>query len=456
MRRLQMRVKLPKLLLPPLALLAALLLCARAAGSGGGADQAAPGCRSALDCQLNGVCVDRKCECDAAWRGDHCSRLALLPAKKDGGYGSLHSATSSWGGGVHWDPHSGRWAMSVDEFDRHCGLQTYHHNSRIILAEATTADGPYRFVKALVDAPAMGATPARDPITGAWVVNHFLNGRAFAGRKANRSCTVCANGTTPKVDKPAHEQSGRCSGPTPGAVDNDTAIVSYNGSRGPWLPAPGIFNTAVVNDAGFFAPNGSLFIAVQVQGPGPASCGNRTNFIGVVMAESLADGMAGRWKQLDVTFSALNDPEPCVNWEGQRIWVDARGHFHVLTHAFQSSPTDYPKDAPTCRKDPVTGQFPHLCQTYGGHAYSLDARHWIVSPDAAYDGTVQYDDGDVVTFRARERPNVIVDQQTGELIALVNAVGNPEENCTTTRNVCGKGKDHSFTMVQMLRTTRRP
>eukprot|EP01052_Picozoa_sp_SAG31_P023660 SAG31_NODE_1965_length_6790_cov_70.718577_2_plen_58_part_00 len=49
-----------------------------------------------------------------------------------------------------------------------------------------------------------------------------------------------------------------------------------------------------------------------------------------------------------------------------------------------------------------------------------------------------------------------VDEQTGELIALVNAVGNPEENCTTTWNVCGKGKDHSFTMVQMLRTARRP
>ena len=29
----------------------------------------------------------------------------------------------------------------------------------------------------------------------------------------------------------------------------------------------------------------------------------------------------------------------CVNWEDQNIWVDKRGNFHTIFHAFRGQPT---------------------------------------------------------------------------------------------------------------------
>jgi hypothetical protein len=43
---------------------------------------AAAGCKTNKDCSLNGVCTSGACVCDAAWEGDKCQTLALLPAKK--------------------------------------------------------------------------------------------------------------------------------------------------------------------------------------------------------------------------------------------------------------------------------------------------------------------------------------------------------------------------------------
>lgn len=44
-------------------------------------------CNSGYDCQLNGKCntASQRCECDAAWTGDMCEQLNLLPAKPDAG-----------------------------------------------------------------------------------------------------------------------------------------------------------------------------------------------------------------------------------------------------------------------------------------------------------------------------------------------------------------------------------
>ena len=44
-------------------------------------------CNSGYDCQLNGKCntTSQRCECDAAWTGDMCEQLNLLPAKPDAG-----------------------------------------------------------------------------------------------------------------------------------------------------------------------------------------------------------------------------------------------------------------------------------------------------------------------------------------------------------------------------------
>ena len=55
-------------------------------------------CEIDLDCELNGICANGHCKCDAAWSGRHCEVLNLLPAPKQNGY--RQENISSWGGTV--------------------------------------------------------------------------------------------------------------------------------------------------------------------------------------------------------------------------------------------------------------------------------------------------------------------------------------------------------------------
>ena len=92
-------------------------------------------CANEFDCQLNGVCKNNKCRCDAglhiliydfsmtfspiisiAWTEKDCSFLHVLPAKKENGYQHFNSSKSSWGGGIikHDDSN---YYMFVDEIN---------------------------------------------------------------------------------------------------------------------------------------------------------------------------------------------------------------------------------------------------------------------------------------------------------------------------------------------------
>ena len=64
------------------------------------------------------VATAGSCECDAAWLGETCSRLALLPAPRDAGYrrSDAGGLVSSWGGSVL--QRNGTWHMFVAEVGR--------------------------------------------------------------------------------------------------------------------------------------------------------------------------------------------------------------------------------------------------------------------------------------------------------------------------------------------------
>ena len=70
---------------------------------------------------------------------------------------------------------------------------------------------------------------------------------------------------------------------------------------------------------------------------------------------------------------------PDVN-EDPGIFRDARGNFHILTHDF-GQPT-------------------------GGHAFSKDGLSWTFAGNA-YGNGMEYEDGSVVSFSRRERPQVL-------------------------------------------------
>lgn len=79
-------------------------------------------------------------------------------------------------------------------------------------------------------------------------------------------------------------------------------------------------------------------------------------------------------------------------------------------------------------------QWPSPCTSLGGHACSVDGRQFYISPIAPFNASTIYADGSVVTWRARERPHIVLNEK-GEPAALLNGVGDPiVVDCTEDPN----------------------
>ena len=97
-------------------------------------------CHSDADCSHNGVCsADAQCECIAAWRGDRCQTLALLPTRRQWGLRARDGGinTSTWGGAVLRDHDTGLYHMWASELLSHCGIESWTTNSHVVHATST-------------------------------------------------------------------------------------------------------------------------------------------------------------------------------------------------------------------------------------------------------------------------------------------------------------------------------
>lgn len=378
--------------------------------------------------RLNGECLASQCVCSPAWTGANCSSLNLLPAKLRNGYGNLTSPTTSWGAGVVHDAASGQWLMFNDEMAEGCGMGTWGQNSRCVLSTADSPLGPYARQRVVVSSWCHGSSLARDPISGTLVLNHMAN----SAPRVN--CTQCggSGGVTPPG-----APSGPCS-QAPGAAPYTQAALVADGASGPFRPAPALLNGGNCETA--FAPNGSVYVACPYGGKGTLPNCPQTALLTLSTAPSLDAALAGAWTTLPLSF----EPAVCVNWEDQNIWVDSRGRLHALMHAFRGQNTSYP--LPGCW-DSGGGFLPAGCSTLGGHLYSETGAHWHVSPVPAYTAQVEYEDGSVVDFRARERPHLVT-SAAGDPLYFISAVGNPGPG----GNTGAAGADHAFTLVQQLGT----
>jgi len=228
-------------------------------------------------------------------------------------------------------------------------------------------------------------------------------------------------------------------------VDTPSALTSPS-PDGPYTARPRMTNGA--NCEPFFHPNGTLYMACPSGGTTTApNCNNKNAFLHMSKAASMADAMAGRYEAMEVKVALggtgedfVSPPAICFNWEDQNLWIDKRGNFHTLMHAYRGQPCDYP----VC--DRVHNEA--FCTAVGGHAYSADGFNWYISPVVAYTPTVTWEDGSSVTYRARERPHLIFDPKTGDMTHFVNGVGDP--GCGG--NTGCPGQDHTFTIVVPLGT----
>jgi hypothetical protein len=481
--------------LPALQQLLAAAAAAAAADTGGG------DCQSGIDCQLNGLCTNGTCVCDEAWGGHNCSSLNLLspPDFTPSGFHALQSNWSAWGGGAVYDPTKKRWQGVFHEISGHCGMATWGANGQVRLAHATRPAGPYTVDRLLMPPTATNPSIGRSA-SGTFMVTHMGIGNGTGGVAG--LCASCPklNGVTPAA--PRTIEVAACADNPRGTARRDPALYDVatmptargvlfatNFADGPW--------TSVARTADVNLPNGALFggrataghpeyegAVFYNDGSGTkinnSRCHDQNAFLVMKMAANISAALAGRWTSLPITYELAGAPasrarpeDICFNWEDNHVYQNVRGEFHAFFHAWRGQPTDYPRPAgfpdyggcstncSNCSPHVYDQHSPGIyCSSLGGHAYSLDGRHWYISPVPIYTPIVKFGDGSELFFRARERPHVVLDED-GNLAALATAVGNPAvPPCVVGMPGCsggngGKpGADHTFTLIQPVANAR--
>lgn len=381
------------------------------------------GCTDDKSCSLNGVCnsTTHKCVCDAAWSGDECQMMALLPTTKQSGLtminvpasnssnGTIPGNTSTWGGAVVYDPSLKRWFMWASEMKDHCGMHTWTTNSQTVRASSSKADGNY--VREAVQFPIWSheVDVVRAP-TGQYV--------AYFSRMAQGKappCTSCTDGTTdPACQKVPLQANGSL-----GIEVSPPTYMSYSLTADPtgaWsepvlvlLPHP----MMDINAAPVILANGSV---VGIWRDHNGSPKNSYSTPHPFSASNWSDPASYRWSSVPL-FSVEDVKGPI---EDMFLYVDGRGHFHCLFHLMYD------------------------CKNCGSHAYSVDGLRWTYT-GIAYSANTTFTDGSSFEFPYCERPHLVFGVDGVTPVALTNGVKlGPQAGMAND--------DQSFTLLRPLKS----
>jgi hypothetical protein len=352
-----------------LAVLAALLPAALGAA-----------CAIDEDCSLNGECQTGSglCACDAGWTGATCGLLNVLPMQVGAsGMNELNKSppSSSWGGSVVFAEEDGLFHMFFSEILAHCPMANWQTNSACFHATAPSALGPFANKSQVIGAWCHNAIvrltqDAQGPLFMLW---HIGDG------KEEGRVVQCSNVTAPPAQpRPARSGAGY------------TNFFSYSRSVwGPWtawpdnvLPggSPGSWDESVVNMAPFPLANGTVLLGYR---------GSNAQHI-----EKLGVAIGANWSG---PYHSLSPSAPIINASGEDpfLWVDRRGHFHMLFHSFA---------------------------TTGGHAFARALPGpWTLSETPPYNSTITWGNGTSIAYAERERPELLL-SPTGTPLVLYTAV----------------------------------
>lgn len=408
-------------------------------------------CETSLDCNLNGICTHGTCVCDAEWNDNAtCGTLQFQPVPKDihsglplGAYGMSPNHTS-WGGNVvHYG--DGHYHLYVAEMVEGCGLQTWETNSEVTHAIATSITGPYTKVDVALkpwahnpqivminnldqrkDAAAGGGGSDDDDDDVQFVLFHIGPGdgkgktknctsspaAAGAGGGAASSSIDITTTTTAFLQKQESEEDSTSMG------GGSTIVHVSNNPSGPWTPqilpfscnnpAPMYYNHTwyvLCNNGGFQI----------MSSPGPALDGPWTPYGTKLPSPPPGDGI----------------------WEDPFLFVDHRGNWHALAHAYINKQPCGKCDSPLV----------------SGHYFSNDRGYtWHVNTIQPYTHEVRMTDGTSHVFSTRERPKLLFDPRSGRPTHLINGV-NPMQTCPPVASVnckCKPGIDWDYTLIQPL------
>jgi len=383
-------------------------------------------CLTDADCAYNGHCVplnakasepqhqivaSGRCVCHVQWEGVNCERLSTLPAAKDAGFRSPHSAsddgTSSWGGSVLFDDVGGQWHMYAAEMINSCGIDYWEPNSQVVHAVADAADGPFEFESVVIPPFAHEPNAVRSP-DGDWVI--YATMRHPAGGEYN--CTQAVS-----REKALQEL----------AVDpppRHTYMVHSKFPYGPWSKPQLVLQANYsIWDGRKALIDTNLAVTILSTGEAVGIWRKCENTVGTVCENECCTFphllIASNWSDpatyVPRSDQAMFDGIKPYGAEDPMLWQDANGIIHAILHDEQGD---------------------NRCTAIGRHAFSDDGgENWHYGAEDAYNGTVAWRGGDAVALFRRERPHMIVGK-AGQPLFISNGVQETTDS------------DRSWTLIQ--------
>eukprot|EP00937_MAST-01D_sp_MAST-1D-sp2_P006230 g6230.t1 len=247
-----------------------------------------------------------------------------------------------------------------------CGLHVWGGQSTVVHATAATVEGP--FTKQAIVIGSEAHNPQAIAINGSWYIFHIGTGdKPGAPKDCNETASAPAAGAAVDTSPSAAAAAAIAAGAGAGAGGGST-LHRASGPDGPFQPVAG-------------APSGC-------NNPSPARHPNGTLYLFCTWSirASQSGTPEGPW---DAPVAVHPPNSNARHWEDPFLWIDARGHFHVLSHTW--SALAYPSNA------------------ISGHAFSIDggASSWQFSADEPYNNSIRHGDGTVQHFATLERPKLL-------------------------------------------------
>lgn len=370
-------------------------------------------CQTDEDCNLNGFCKNSTCECISVWMGSKCGQLNFASAASQNHGALIPSAnTSRWCAGSIPDS-TGTWHLYSALMDLNCGLNSWQRNSAISHATSKSPTGPFGNETIIHPYFSHNPKPIRAP-DGTYLIFHI-----GCGDGKSNPIVTCTNGTTPTTGGPQSpsappaepfEAGGdpiSCGGPF-------TSILFADNPNGPWNvinaigPSPNAsvpFPRSVDNPSPFFFPNGSVLVMFRSY---TRQFPLYHSVIGIARASS--------WRG---PYTIDEKPAFMLFQEDPFLWFQPETQsFHALFHNMGG------------------------CTDMGCHAFSKDSVHWTLSLQPAYSSTVQFDNGQTLKMKRRERPQLVFDPVSGRPTHLINGVQPPQSD--------GGQEDKTYSLIVPL------
>ena len=130
-----------------------------------------------MDCELNGKCTNKKCQCKPAFTGNFCQYINAKPGARNLGYQKTNF--SQWGSSSIYDAKADKWYGFAVEMVNNCGINACcGPNSHIVrtVSDGDKPGGPYTYDSIAVDYfshEPMIAYSAKDEL---YLLYHWGNG----------------------------------------------------------------------------------------------------------------------------------------------------------------------------------------------------------------------------------------------------------------------------------------